>query len=129
MKNTITALLIMIFGGLILGTSPVFAEAQKLSATLMDAITGEQGIRAPNGLQPPPLEAYAERNADLKREILFSDPTSGCLVKSTNAIFIKFNNHILGKASGKTFDDLMDEAMPEPLSPFFMNYAQSLLPK
>ena len=129
MKRATHALLIIILGGLILGGSPVFAKAEKLSATLLDAITGEQGIRTTSGSQAPSLEAYAERNADLKRELLFSNPSSDCPIKSTDAIFTKFNTHTIGMESGKTFDDLMDEAMPGTLSPFFMNYAQSLSPK
>lgn len=131
MKKPISTLLVMIAAGSFFAIGSAHAAPQALSGATMDSISGERGIALPQNSETPigaeSLLAYSERDAEVNREILRRSNVTDYPVESTDMVLEHYNTLQAGQASGKTFDDLIDEATPGRLPQFFIDEANRVV--
>ncbi|VVS95167.1 hypothetical protein [Desulfoluna spongiiphila] len=119
MKTPRPTTLALIAFGLLLTAGSAFAEPLALSEGAMDTISGQSGIEDGHAL----LE-IAERDTEVKREILRRNNTTEYPVESSHERLTQFANIQNGKLSGQTIHQLLDEGTPGRLPQFFIDAAQ-----
>lgn len=131
MKKPLSTLLIMMIVGSFFAVGSTFAEPRLLSGAIMDTISGERGIAAQESAEPQgaaqSLLIHSEREAEVNREILRRNTVTDYPVESTDTVLTQYNTLQIGQASGKTFNDLIDEATPGRLPQFFIDEAQRVV--
>ncbi|BCS96156.1 hypothetical protein DSLASN_17880 [Desulfoluna limicola] len=131
MKKPLSTLLVMIAAGSFFAIGIAQAAPQALSGATMDSISGERGISLPQDDVVPAgaesLLAYSERDTEVHREILRRSNVTDYPVESTDMVLEQYNTLQAGQASGKTFDDLIDEATPGRLPQFFIDEANRVV--
>lgn len=129
MNKPFLKLLVMFAAGSCFAAGSAFAEPRVLSGAILDNISGEQGILVSGGTAPEAafLSAYDERDTEVTREILRRNNVTDYPVESTDMVITRTHTLQVGQASGKTFNDLIDEATPGRLPQFFLDYKKDEL--
>lgn len=116
MKKPRPTTLAIIAFGMLLAAGSAFAEPLALSEGAMDTISGQSGIEDGHA-----LVAFAERDTEVKREILRRNNTTEYPVESAHERLTQFANIENGKLSGQTIHQLFDEGTPGRLPQYFMD--------
>ena len=131
MKKPLSTLLIIITTVSFFAVGSAFAEPWLLSGAIMDTISGERGIAVAESTEAlagiESLHTYSERDTEVNREILRRNNVTDYPVESTDTVLTQYNTLQIGQASGKTFNDLIDEATPGRLPQFFIDEAQRVV--
>jgi hypothetical protein len=130
MKKSLSTLLIMIAAGSFFAAGNAAAEPRVLTEPMLNNISGESGIAVqlngtPEGSEF--LQAYSDRDTEVNREILRRNNITDYPVESTEQALTQFSTFQVGQASGKTFNDLIDEATPGQLPQFFIDEANRIV--